>query len=874
MSSAYVCSQCCRTAARRAVRLAQHYPHHQQRHASSYRLDDLVSELPQTTSTRYSRPRQKPADVSTAPRQPENLLQYVAASTSNKSTVRPSRRSARSDAEPKPQESSPAISSTRRSRSGDAALISYTSALEDLLAKNDVAGAWAYFQTHYTSHDCPALDPTCLSFVDVPKHKAGLVYGRLLSFMTNRWLAEVQSQPTTATISSPSPLAIIDKFDQLAISSPRICSGIAWSLAIHLQVAASKGIHVLEHPSSKTVFVQLMDVWPRCFFPRVKSTDVAIYRHRFLNLLAKPGDKLSDFPASLLLAHDLLCRADSLPEDLEQYRPLLTALDAAALHTDLNPLAVQHAEMKLKRKVAPEALTDLNPEELLKRLIRPSRARVLQTVSQKDIANPEEPRNLSESVDKRAKRLVMWIGHAVDKQNLDTIERLWIQAQSVFQDEQRQSQENVSPLLRLYEAFLVAFFELRRPQAGMQVWNSMIQSGFEPSIRTWNVMMKSCHISRDIDIMESMWHRMRESGIQPDIISWSTRIYGHLRTGSVRDGMSALDDMGKEWFASQRQRQSRSSTGSDMPEVPKPNTAILNSAISALRGKRSHHIGSVLTWSQSFNIEPDVVTYNALLNITLSAGQTGEAAKLLQRMAATNVQPDSATFTVLVNSMLSTSMLNELSHAEQEDKIMELISSFEACGLKVDVQGYALLIDRVLKEHGNLGAAQKVLAHMMARKVERTPHIYTILMTHYFDADPPELYAADALWNDIQNSRKTTLDVIFYDRMVEGFARHGDVGRTMAFLNRMTKEGKRPGWLAMMAVVQCLARNHEWDRVAQIVVDCHKQEGLLSVGLRGRKGQKDFWQYVGNLGENELSGTEHGRDILAIVEAQAEALGM
>ena len=248
--------------------------------------------------------------------------------------------------------------------------------------------------------------------------------------------------------------------------------------------------------------------------------------------------------------------------------------------------------------------------------------------------------------------------------------------------------------------------------------------------------------------------------------------------------------------------------------------------------------------------------------------------QILKRMAAANIKPDSATFTILLSSMLQTSLLDDMTHAEQEKKIMDIISSLEACGLTMNVQGYALLIDRMLKDYNNLSAAQEVLRHMMARKVERTPHIWTILMTHYFDADPPDFYAAEVLWNDIKSSKQATLDVIFYDRMVEGYARHGDVGRTMAFLNTMSKEGKRPGWLAMTAVIRCLALNHEWNRIAEIVVDCHKQEGLLSVGLRGRKGQKDFWEYVGSLAENELYDSEYGSEILGIVEAQREVLRM
>ena len=155
----------------------------------------------------------------------------------------------------------------------------------------------------------------------------------------------------------------------------------------------------------------------------------------------------------------------------------------------------------------------------------------------------------------------------------------------------------------------------------------------------------------------------------------------------------------------------------------------------------------------------------------------------------------------------------------------------------------------MIKEGNNVSTALKVLAHMGSRNVQPTAHIYTILMTYYFQLDPPDLRAADALWNQISNTPRysETLDIIFYDRMVEGYARHGAMGKTMAFLTRMSKDGKRPGWLAMIAVIQCLASHREWDRLKQIVFDVQRSEGLLRAGVRGLKGQPEFWELVNTL---------------------------
>jgi hypothetical protein len=265
MSGAHICSQYCRITARRAVHsLRQGTCLRHQRQASSssssYHLDDLVSDLPR--STRYSRPRQKPATP--ASRQPESLYDYVAAKSAVQQPVRfPTNTPAQPSAAPKPQHPEYKTKyAPRTKKSRDASLISYTSNLEDLIARDDADAAWSYFTTHYTAPDCAALDPARLPFLDVPKHRRGFVYTDLLSLMTRHWLAQLDSRSSAPDITSPSTHAVLARFDQLAMSVQPIASTIALSLAIHLQLAASKGLDVLHHPTTKPVIIQLLDIWP------------------------------------------------------------------------------------------------------------------------------------------------------------------------------------------------------------------------------------------------------------------------------------------------------------------------------------------------------------------------------------------------------------------------------------------------------------------------------------------------------------------------------------------------------------------------------------------------------------------------------------
>jgi pentatricopeptide repeat protein len=864
-----LCSKCCRAA---AVRQTAPFQQLRRVSRSSLPLDPLASDLPR--STRYSRPRQRefapasiPTPTSTAgtvPRlHPDNLHDYVTATSKQRYARRPLTRPGSVDHPARPSPSFSASASSRDKpehayaaapddKKRDTPLIAYTSELQDLVRKHNVDAAWAYFEAHYTSPDCPALDIDCLGLIDALKHRDGRVYIGLLSLMTRRWLDQLQASPThTADTTPVTPTAVLIKFEQLGISSPSTASSAAWALVLNLHRAAADGLDPLHHPTTEPVFVQLVELLPLCFFPRSDDTSALYYRGRFSRLFNRDGEKPSKLHISLLLIQDLLCRAESLPKSLDQHAPFLKALGWAVSQTSLTQSAIHHIHTKL---TADLHVTD----ELTSRLRHLGIAPVLANSPTVD-----PPTSKTETMAQKTRRMVFKISQATMKQNLDTVERIWAQAQPILKD---QSVENSPFVLRLYETFLDAFFKLRRTQSGLQVWNSMLQSGFEPSVRTWNVMMKSCHVSRDLDIMESMWHHMRKSGVQPDVISWSTRIYGHLRSGSVRDGMFALDEMAREWLACQSRRRSDANTAM----VAKPDVAIFNAAISALRGKRSQYIPQVLAWSQSFNIEPDVATYNSLLSSALAQGKSSaDAAKILQRMAASNVKPDAVTSAILVNQMLSTTHLQDLTHQEQRDQIIKVIDEFEECGMVIDVKGYALLVDRMLKEHGNAQAARDIIKHMVAHKIEHTPHIYTIVMTHYFDSNPPDLAAVDGLWNEIKNSGSDRdMDVIFFDRMVEGWARHGNKAKAMEFLTDMSRQGKRPGWLALLEMVQCLGRKEDWRGLVTLVRDCHEQDRLLSVGARGVKGRVEFWEHVERVAENELNGSAEAKEMLAIVNAQ------
>ncbi|KAK6434796.1 hypothetical protein LTR95_009026 [Oleoguttula sp. CCFEE 5521] len=139
----------------------------------------------------------------------------------------------------------------------------------------------------------------------------------------------------------------------------------------------------------------------------------------------------------------------------------------------------------------------------------------------------------------------------------------------------------------------------------------------------------------------------------------------------------------------------------------------------------------------------------------------------------------------------------------------------------------------MLKHQSNADAARMLLEHMASHGLEPSTHIYTILMSFYFSRTPPDFAAVDALWQRIKRANAghgAPVDGIFYDRMIEAYAKHHHtlgIASSMQFLERMGKEGKRPGWRALEAIARALADRQEWARLGVLVSDLRSNKGML-----------------------------------------------
>ncbi|KAL1642934.1 hypothetical protein SLS58_005176 [Diplodia intermedia] len=440
------------------------------------------------------------------------------------------------------------------------------------------------------------------------------------------------------------------------------------------------------------------------------------------------------------------------------------------------------------------------------------------------------------------------IGRAYSEGKRLIIYDLWLEAYKAL-SRRKTTDPPVPP--KLYNLALEALMANRLPEQAINVWNKMIENGIKPTIKTWTAMIDGCGKAKDTEGMEQIWVRMLNSGVQPDVYAWSARVSGMMRAARFRQGFAVLDEMAKIWTLAYKRAQSaakKQRTKVDTAELPaKPSTAVLNGAITALASRpprrNENFLGPVLTWAKSLDIQPDVITYNSLISLSLRSGNTEEAMNLLQRMELVKVQPDVATFSIILNSIFRSGATAKLSQEEQNEKVTAVLRNLETHGIELTEHIFGTLIDGLLKRHNNEAAARAVLAHMVTRGLQVPPHIYTALMTHYFDRQ--DLAAVDALWAHIEASG-TVLDTVFFDRMIEQYARIYDVDRMLVFLKRMSNQGLTPGWPALQEVVVKLAEIGDWERFDEIVNDVEQGVGVARKGIRVSPDNviHQFWKAV------------------------------
>lgn len=593
--------------------------------------------------------------------------------------------------------------------------------------------------------------------------------------------------------------------------------------------------------------------------------------HRFLRLMDKfpDGVFVSSMAAAAITTHMYL-DTESVP--------------CAPLLGDF--FAELHRGKRLNLSITKTGLSDADVgSDVIDRILKQLEAQ--QLMDKHDI--PTWKRD--ELGERKPKQIYEWSLTAIDKRlaEVDVASRradpedavnLWDNCVEYLESNKPKDQDTNS---RIFAKFLRTFWALKCSNEAIGVWNYMVNSGQSPAQIHWSAMLSGCVSARDAASMQDIWRNMLRSKFTPDIRTWTNYIHGLIKLWKWQEGLEALESLGRIW-------KGKTGTGmlwdrgikrkdTDPLDPNTPNIMPVNVALSALVDiKKPELHATVIAWAQSQNLRLETHTFNILLKPLVRHGTQAQVQSHLQQMAAHNCPPDTITFTIILNGLVSNkdSNFHTLPPEAQESTIISILKDMEDKGLPANAHTYSILLDGLLnpksweelkyigdtdtsKTTTNVPAARTILSHMQSRNLSPSSHHYTILISHYFANKPPDLASVATLWAGIRHSGQTPMmDDIFYDRMIEGYANHGEIEKALQFLRFVPLEGKKPSWWALYRVLAALERRGEWDLCRELMQDVEDPKGLLRHGQGLFRGKTQFFGLVDRLREEGvmMGGTE------------------
>ncbi|KAI9646214.1 hypothetical protein NHQ30_005654 [Ciborinia camelliae] len=466
--------------------------------------------------------------------------------------------------------------------------------------------------------------------------------------------------------------------------------------------------------------------------------------------------------------------------------------------------------------------------------------------------------NFKATENERSHSIHRRVGDAFARRDLASLDRLWSHAQKLpiyvptAQDGSDSGYLAGYLTSALCNYFILVFMSLKQQPRAIDVWNHMVKNGIPTDLGAWDALLNGCKMARDPKALEQVWAMMIASGETPDVTCWTTRISGLIHCYKADDGIRALDEMGRLWLAAIRKKypsfkleNSKKSENSkkfkDVTGAVRPTIATINAAVSGLIKRQELGAANrILAWADQWGIIPDVKTYNTLLGSIVRAGHEDKTPELLTSMECQGIQADAATFVTILDQTFAD--IDTSSPEEQIEAVNNTFLAMEQMNVTPDVYFYGKMISLLLRGvPTDISPVSEVMARMARQNLEPSTYIYTILVEYYFAQTPPNFQAATSLIERAQ-IKVGSVDHIFWDRLIEGYARAGDTTSAIHYLGRVQKSKQFTSWKTMRTLLMALVENDEWDVAKELVDNAIVDTGgPIGVDERGVEGQHKFW---------------------------------
>ncbi|KAJ1335600.1 pentatricopeptide repeat domain-containing protein 1 [Microdochium nivale] len=362
-------------------------------------------------------------------------------------------------------------------------------------------------------------------------------------------------------------------------------------------------------------------------------------------------------------------------------------------------------------------------------------------------------------------RLSQAYGRRSGSRNSHEVDKLWQEFVGVEQPISAERSAELQKHPELFNSFINIYMALNNSDKAVQCWNTLRKVGLKPTLLTWNVMLDGCRKARNLHGLTNIWTKLTTSKMPLDIGVWTTYVSGLIDCGNIEGAIKTLEQLTQTYKAAV--------AAGDTSRVVKPSIEPVNATLAGLiRTNRFPIAEKLIEWSARQGLKPDIFTFNTLLRPLIRQDKQEEVTRLFATMDSLGIKADAATFTVVLDDCLA-----DLDTVEDQiEMVNKVLTQMKSAGLETNLKTYGKMIYLLLLKGDHAKEAVKVvLAHLWSEGHELSPHIYTMLVEHYFSRSPPDLIAVESLLKRRRLLDYDDMDRVFYDRLVKGYSLVGEM---------------------------------------------------------------------------------------------------
>ncbi|KEY67330.1 hypothetical protein S7711_04581 [Stachybotrys chartarum IBT 7711] len=372
----------------------------------------------------------------------------------------------------------------------------------------------------------------------------------------------------------------------------------------------------------------------------------------------------------------------------------------------------------------------------------------------------------------------------------------------------------------------------RRPNRLHETLEIMAEIGVQPSVKTYTSMMHGWKNCKDAEKIEALWNQLVHSGIHLDHIIWTERISGLIEGGKPQLGLRALGEMMENWKAAYQTD----------PEttVARPQIEVINAVISGIVKLDPKAAQEVLDWASREGIEPNIRTYNILLQQVLRRSSPFEVQSLLKSIKDHGLHPDAATFTILLEEVIGT--MQDTSSAELVASVLDIFDDIKAAGLKANHETYGKMLYAVAGLRNSDAAIEAIQSRMRADNFSVTPQMITILVERASSRSPPDIAAIEALIQQHKLTSVTQGDQTLWERIMSAFAWGGNIERALEIFRELEQAGRPVTSLSCLKdLLHALVKAQKWEDAQHVVASVVRYKEASREDPDSRYWKHHFW---------------------------------